>query len=79
MRSFEHKYFLDQPISHGLLALVRTLGEYKGRQDLYQKQSPQDAGDFEEEHHGPRALGASRGLQDQASGSFRRRAMWQKT
>lgn len=41
MRSFEHKYFLDQPISHGLLALVRTLGEYKGRQDLYREQSPQ--------------------------------------
>lgn len=41
MRSFEHKYLLDQPISHGLLALVRTLGEFKGRQDFYREQSPQ--------------------------------------
>jgi len=41
MRSFEYKYLMDQPISHGLLAIVRTLGEYKGRQDLYRDQSPQ--------------------------------------
>lgn len=41
MRSFEHKYLLDQTISHSLLAMVRTLGEYKGRQDLYREQSPQ--------------------------------------
>lgn len=41
MRSFEHKYLLDQTISHNLLALVRTLGEFKGRQDLYREQSPQ--------------------------------------
>ena len=41
MRSFEHKYLLDQTISHNLLAMVRTLGEYKGRQDLYHEQSPQ--------------------------------------
>lgn len=41
MRSFEHNYFLDQPLSHALLAVVRALGEYKGRQDLYREQSPQ--------------------------------------
>lgn len=41
MRSFEHKYLLDQTISHNLLAMVRTLGEFKGRQDLYREQSPQ--------------------------------------
>lgn len=41
MRSFEHDYLLDQPVSHSLLTAVRTLGEYKGRQDLYREQSPQ--------------------------------------
>ncbi|MBI5243674.1 MAG: hypothetical protein HY922_08340 [Elusimicrobia bacterium] len=41
MISFEHKYLLDQTISHNLLAMVRTLGEFKGRQDLYREQSPQ--------------------------------------
>lgn len=32
---------MDQNISHNLLAMVRTLGEFKGRQDLYREQSPQ--------------------------------------
>ncbi|MBI4369590.1 MAG: Fic family protein [Elusimicrobia bacterium] len=41
MRSFEHGYLLDQPISQSLLMLVRALGEFKGRQDLYREQSPQ--------------------------------------
>lgn len=41
MRSFEHGYLLEQPISHDLLMMVRTLGEYRGRQSLYQEQSPE--------------------------------------
>lgn len=41
MRSFEHGYLLEQPISHNLLMMVRTLGEYRGRQSLYQEQSPE--------------------------------------
>ncbi len=41
MHSFEYGYLLEQPISHNLLITVRTLGEYRGRQDLYQKQSPE--------------------------------------
>jgi len=41
MRSFEHGYFLEQPISQDLLMTVRTLGEHRGRQTLYHEQSPQ--------------------------------------
>ena len=41
MRSFEHGYLLEQPISHNLLMMVRTLGEYRGRQALYREQSPE--------------------------------------
>jgi len=41
MRSFEYGYLLEQPISQNLLITVRTLGEYRGRQTLYQKQSPE--------------------------------------
>lgn len=41
MRSFEHGYLLEQPISQSLLMTVRTLGEYRGRQSLYQEQSPE--------------------------------------
>jgi len=41
MRSFEYGYLLEQPISQNLLMTVRTLGEYRGRQTLYQKQSPE--------------------------------------
>lgn len=41
MRSFEYKYLLDQPVSHSLLMLVRALGEFRGRQDLYREQSPE--------------------------------------
>ena len=41
MRSFEHEYFLEQYISQDLLMTVRMLGEYRGRQRLYQEQSPE--------------------------------------
>lgn len=41
MRSFEHGYLLEQPISQSLLMTVRTLGEYQGRQSLYQEQAPE--------------------------------------
>lgn len=41
MRSFEYGYFLEQPISQDMLMTVRVLGEHRGRQSLYQQQSPQ--------------------------------------
>ncbi len=41
MRSFEHGYLLEQPISQNLLMTVRALGEHRGRQGLYQQQSPE--------------------------------------
>jgi len=41
MRSFEHGYLVEQPISQELLMTVRVLGEYRGRQNLYHEQSPE--------------------------------------
>jgi len=41
MKSFEHDYLLDTPISHQLLSSVRMIGEYRGRQTLYSEQSPE--------------------------------------
>ncbi len=41
MRSLEHGYLLEQSISQDLLMAVRTLGEYRGRQELFRKQSPE--------------------------------------
>jgi len=41
MRSFEHDYFLEAPISHPLLSSVRALGEFHGREQLYMGQSPE--------------------------------------
>lgn len=41
MRSFEHGYLKDTPISHELLMSVRGLGEFRGRQVLYSEQSPE--------------------------------------
>lgn len=41
MRSFEHGYLLEQPISQELLMTVRVLGECRGHQDLYKQQSPE--------------------------------------
>jgi Fic family protein len=41
MRSFEHGYLVEQPISQQLLMAVRAVGEFRGRQILYQRQSPE--------------------------------------
>ena len=41
MRSFEYDYYLETPLSHGLLRTMRVLGEYRGRQTLYAQQSPE--------------------------------------
>jgi Fic family protein len=41
MKSFEHDYFLHQPISQQLLMNVRALGEFLGRQSLYRDQFPE--------------------------------------
>ncbi|EKD51599.1 MAG: hypothetical protein ACD_62C00222G0006 [uncultured bacterium] len=41
MRSFEYDYLLETPISHSLLADMRVIGEFRGRQFLYTEQSPQ--------------------------------------
>ncbi len=41
MKSFEPGFIERQPIPHGLLRTVRLISEYKGKQDLFRKQSPQ--------------------------------------
>ncbi len=41
MRSFEHGYLLDTPLSHSLVMGMRALGEFRGRQVLYVQQSPE--------------------------------------
>ena len=41
MKSFEYGYLLEQTISQNLLMTVRALGEYRGRQKLFEKQSPE--------------------------------------
>jgi len=41
MKSFEHDYLLETPISHSLLLSARSLGEFRGRQMLYAEQSPE--------------------------------------
>ncbi|MBI2313450.1 MAG: Fic family protein [Betaproteobacteria bacterium] len=41
MKSFEHGYLYEMPVSHGLLATVRALGEFRGREALYSQQSPE--------------------------------------
>lgn len=41
MRSFEHGYLLDTPISHSLAMTMRVLGECRGRQGLYTDQFPE--------------------------------------
>jgi Fic family protein len=41
MKSFEHDYYLHQPISQALLMSVRALGEFRGRQVLYRDQFPE--------------------------------------
>ena len=41
MKSFEPGMLEDMPIRHQLLSIVRKISEYRGKQDLYQRQSPQ--------------------------------------
>lgn len=41
MKSFESGVLEDMPIHHRLLGIIRNISEYKGKQDLYQRQSPQ--------------------------------------
>ena len=40
MKSFEHGYLYDMPISHSLVSGMRLLGEFRGREGLYTRQSP---------------------------------------
>jgi Fic family protein len=41
MNSFENSKLANFSISHDLLKTVRLLGEYRGKEDLYQNQAPQ--------------------------------------
>lgn len=41
MKSFESKFLEQQPLSHHLLKIIGSIKEYKGKQDLYKRQSPQ--------------------------------------
>jgi Fic family protein len=41
MRSFEHGYLLETPISHPFVAAMRAMGEFRGRQGLYTEQFPE--------------------------------------
>lgn len=41
MRSFEPGFLTRQPINQPLVQTIRLLGEYKGRQELFSRQSPQ--------------------------------------
>lgn len=41
MKSFDHDYFIHQPISQALLMSVRALGEFRGRQTVYRDQFPE--------------------------------------
>lgn len=40
-RSFESHYLKNQTVSHDTLKLIRLLGEFRGKEDLYRIQSPQ--------------------------------------
>ncbi len=41
MKSFEDNRVLTQPLSPALLSTARVIGEFKGKQDLWQKQFPE--------------------------------------
>lgn len=41
MKSFAHGYLREMPISHGLLTSAGLLGEFRGREALYARQSPE--------------------------------------
>jgi predicted DNA-binding protein YlxM (UPF0122 family) len=41
MQSFEPGFIERQPISQNILRTIRIIGEYKGKQELFNQQSPQ--------------------------------------
>jgi len=41
LRSFEHGYLLDVPLSHSLVMAMRALGEHRGRSALHGEQFPE--------------------------------------
>jgi len=41
MNSFEYKVIERTPITHGMLRIIRQIGEYRGKQELFKAQSPQ--------------------------------------
>jgi hypothetical protein len=41
VKSFDHSYFYEMPISHGLDSSMRLLAEFKGRAGLHTRQSPE--------------------------------------
>ncbi len=41
MKSFDKKYLAALTIPHHLITIIRQIGEYKGKQELYKKQSPE--------------------------------------
>ena len=41
MKSLNLEYLQTQPITQNILQTIRRIAEYKGKQDLYKKQSPQ--------------------------------------
>lgn len=41
MKSFERNYLAEFAIPHHLITIIRQIGEYKGKQDLYKKQAPE--------------------------------------
>ncbi|MFH0983308.1 MAG: hypothetical protein V2A79_17455 [Planctomycetota bacterium] len=49
MRSFEHRYLLETPISHTFVAAMRAVGEFRGRQGLV----PARVSHHHAEVHGP--------------------------
>jgi hypothetical protein len=41
MKSFDKKYLAALTIPHHLISIIRQIGEYKGKQELYKKQAPE--------------------------------------
>ncbi len=41
MKSFDKKYLAALTIPHHLITIIRQVGEYKGKQELYKKQAPE--------------------------------------
>lgn len=41
MKSFDKKYLAALTIPHHLVTIIRQIGEYKGKQELYKKQAPE--------------------------------------